>query len=514
MSTGVSSPAEGTLSREALAFVQSVGAATDLPAFVQNVRAIATVASDLEARVALLEQAIVRDVALTTKVLRIASSALNGGGTPITSVKQAIMLLGYDRVQHLSASASMFEQIEKNAPAVQDLLVLSVLTANQSLSLAIGAGYGRPEMAYLCGLFRNLGEVLVACYRATQYREWTDIVVTGGAQGVGSEEKHFGFTFDQVGLVLAQRWGMPADLVQTLRRIDPSDDTARDRLHHITQCSADLTRLTYGALQSDGALPDSAPLIESYTKALGVEAKVIHESVATARMEATPTLDTMHVSVDGWLAAREERYASKRLELELATSGESAVSNLTQPNESDSASEAEVRGVVRSLSEQRQQGDRFTVGAATAATLDAARGAGFRRSLLALSTEDFSVVKGRMGAGVGHEELLRTFAVRPQRAFGPLGEALQLREDVFIDTEVGDGKSFRRDRMLRELRPRCVALLPLVLEDKLIGCLYFDNGPDPVECSDTIKELLRAMRDHLVAAFSRHRQASAAAAAA
>ena len=57
------SGADQTLSPEAAAFVNAVGAAKNLPAFVRNVRAINSVASDERVRVALLEQAITKDVA-------------------------------------------------------------------------------------------------------------------------------------------------------------------------------------------------------------------------------------------------------------------------------------------------------------------------------------------------------------------------------------------------------------------------------------------------------------------
>jgi hypothetical protein len=79
---------------------------------------------------------------------------------------------------------------------------------------------------------------------------------------------------------------------------------------------------------------------------------------------------------------------------------------------------------------------------------------------------------------------------------------------VFVDTMRAEGRHFRRDMLLREIRPRCIALLPLVLADKLIGCLYFDNGEDSVECSDVVQTLLCTARDQLVAAFARHRSAA------
>lgn len=499
------------LSPEAEAFVRSIGSATDLPAFVRNVRAIANVAADLDARVALLEQAITTDVALTSKVLRVASSALSGTGAAITSVKQAIMLLGYDRVQHLATASSVFNQIEETAPAIKDLLVLSVLTANQSLGIAVGAGYGRPEMAYLCGLFRNLGEVLVACYRARQYLEWSDARDPASPGADGAEEAFFHFTFEEVGIALARQWGMPSELIGTLRRVPPPDQAPSDRLHHITQLSADLTRLSYCAAPEAPRAEAVGTLVDSYTEMLGVERKTVLESVLIARSDAAPTLGAMSVTVAGWMAEREERAAAVRLEAQSGELAQAALDQLTMLGEAkgdDSAAEAGLRAAVSALTAQRKDATAFTIGAATAATLEAARSAGYRRALLALSTEDFKLVRGRMGAGPGSEDLVRGFIVRPMAACGPLGAALEARMDLFVDVASNEGRSFRRDRVLKDLQARCVAVLPLVLENRLMGCLYFDNGSDPLDASQTLRELLCAMRGHLVAAFARHRQAA------
>jgi hypothetical protein len=45
----------------------------------------------------------------------------------------------------------------------------------------------------------------------------------------------------------------------------------------------------------------------------------------------------------------------------------------------------------------------------------------------------------------------------------------------------------------------------MVIESKLIGCLYFDSTIESVPSSETGRQLLRDLRDSLVAAFARHR---------
>jgi hypothetical protein len=146
----------------------------------------------------------------------------------------------------------------------------------------------------------------------------------------------------------------------------------------------------------------------------------------------------------------------------------------------------------------------------TNATLRAACEAGFERGVLGLSTEDFKLVRGRVGIGAGSSELARTFLLRPTAAFGPLGAALQARTDLFIELTGTDAKAYGRDRLIKEMNPSQFALLPLVLEAKLIGCLYFDSTVESVEASETSQWLLRNLRDQLVAAFATHRAAVAA----
>ncbi|MDZ7632014.1 MAG: hypothetical protein U5K74_11895 [Gemmatimonadaceae bacterium] len=330
----------------------------------------------------------------------------------------------------------------------------------------------------------------------------------------GAEAEVFGFTFDEVGMALAQQWGMPAELVATLCRVAPPDQPPSDRLHHITQCSADLTRLTYatGATEEHGTQVES--LVSAYTRVLGVEPKKIRESLASAQLDSAPTLNTMQLTLDGWKTAREERAAALLRPAE-ATAEEAlqSLASLCEPTESDSASEATVRAAVGALTAVRQHDEAFTIGGATVATLDAARSAGYRRALLALSTEDFKLVRGRMGAGPGHEELLRGFIVRPLSSCGPLGAALQNRTDLFVDVGTAEGRRYKTDRVLKELQSRSLAMLPLVIENKLMGCLYFDNGTEPLEVTDTLRALLLTMRDHLVAAFAKHRSGGVSSAA-
>lgn len=527
-SSSASADSPGELSPEAEAFVNSVGSATDLPAFVRNVRSIGTVAQNTDARVALLEDAIVQDVALSARMLRIANSAAQstaGPGASIDSVRQAIMLLGYDRVQHLSMASSVFEKLEKDSPSVRELMVESVLAANHSVQLAMTAGYPMPEQAYLCALFRRLGEVLVACYRSRQYQVWTQRLQAGAPAHDGAEAAVFQFTFDDVGVALAKKWGMPASVIRTMR---PYNGAALDgaQLHAITQCSVDVARVMYGAAPAPhGMTVDD--IRERYTKDLGVDVKSMGECLEPALAAARPTLSGMQVDLEHWLEKREQSLTAVRERIKdggyrdpsesstpeaLEHEAIARVQERLAPNATDTPQETKLRDAVRELVQHRQQQSAsLTVGSVTTSTLQAACEAGYERGVLGISSEDFKLIRGRMGIGAGGHELARNFLLRPAASFGPIGAALQARTDLFVDLTGADAKTYCRDRLVKELSPIHFALLPLVLEGKLLGCLYFDGKKHAMEASSTSRQLLSDLRDQLVAAFARHRASAAAA---
>lgn len=569
-SLGAEHDAPPKVSPEALAFVRAIGAGGDLPAFVKHVRTITQVASDMKVRVQMLEDAIVKDVALTAKVLRIANASLWGGGARVGSVKQAILLLGFDRVQHLSSAASVFDHLQKKAPAVEELLALSVLTANQSIHLAAEAGFSKAEVAYLCGLFRHLGEVTVAVHRVSQYGQWLRRSEQTPPPAPGAEQEILGFTFDDVGVALAHQWKLPSEVVNSLRRLDPSLVDASSPLHTITQLSAELTTAVYRDASPQS--PRFEQAMKAFAHPLNLSTDTVMEAAQSAFADSRGTIKTMEIGgksskmegrlkvaaarvapaapgvvgaplvaaggdmgaedgelADGTWDEVEDDIASSRdgaragaPKREAATRPRSLLTHgqydetdepAWQPNhdryaaqDSDTQEEADARSVLREVAEQRLAGAGFDLGTVTRSAMSAICMAGYERVLLALSSEDFLTVRGRVGSGTGHEQLIRHFLVRPIASAGPLGAVLHGRTDTFASCEGTAGKAWRRDRTLYELAPRSFGVLPLVLDDKLLGCLYFDTRSKALDMSDSLREMLQEIRDHLVAAFARHRR--------
>ncbi len=535
---------------EARQFLESIGARTDFPSFAANVQSITGVSRDLEAQIQRLHEAIVQDVSLTAKILQISNTvAFKSGGSTITSVHQAILLLGFERVRHLALAATVFEHLTRKAPVVRELMSLSLITANQSFLLATQAGYPKPEVAYLCGMFNNIGEVLVACYRPRDYASWLAFLARSGRRGAGLERKTLGVTFDEISTALAIQWRMPREIVCTMRGNTTYGSDDSRALATVTRLSVELTNAIYryDIAGTPGALNH---ILIKYARPLELNEKLVREAAETALADSRSTLDAVRASVDGmrltaqiavatqtfgeiatraaarasagdlrggelhgaelhgggWpdgesIGQRQAGYASDSYGTGSGLDdGEHDVEYHAEPQ----SREARTRDALRAMRATTGDGDELEVGRVSRAALEAICGAGYRRALLALSTDDFARVRARLGAGEAYEGAMRDFLVRLNTGTSSLATAINKRTEIFTDAV--DWPEMRRDGLLRVLAPKSFGLLPLVHDDRLLGCLYFDDPVETVEASDELRELMRGLRDQLVAAFAAQRQ--------
>ncbi len=65
-------------------------------------------------------------------------------------------------MKDIAVGAAVFEHLNNRSAVLKELMATSVITANQSVKLCVPDGVTQVETAYLCGIFRNLGELVVA----------------------------------------------------------------------------------------------------------------------------------------------------------------------------------------------------------------------------------------------------------------------------------------------------------------------------------------------------------------
>lgn len=513
-------------------FLQEISSREDVPAFVRNVEQIHVVVHDPKARVQLLNAAIMDDIALSLKVLRIANSAIfAAAGRTVQTVYQAIMLLGFDRMKDIAVGTSVFEQFQSRSADLRELTACAVLTANQSLVLCIRTGFPRAELAYLCGIFRNLGELVCAYYRPTEYAAYKAKPRADDTESAEAERETFGFRFDEVGQAIARQWGLPPAITDAMYR-PPNLVVARGdgpgTLAAITQLSADLTTAIYRGIPWEQQ-PRLRGTIARYGRGLGLDDRGALDAAREALEESVGALQETNAELDpdGFRdrldyvrelvlgpgegeAPRRRSTAKGRVIADPDQPGDDAVASANwcfgadDPLPAPLPTAEDCNAAATSLRDAVAGGRPLGTDEAVFRTLAALLDFGFQRATLLLAADGHTRLRVRTALGEGSEYLgdrLNLTLVPPN---GALALAVVRKEDIFA--ELKTGSPFRADPFVRRLRSASFTMLPVVVAGQTIGALFADSVRRPLEFADGVREPLLDVRNSLQMAFERLRE--------
>jgi len=396
------SPVEGRLQR--------ILADVDFPAISNDALEALKEVPDDESSIQRLANIVLREYALTVKVLRTANSAhYRRTDKHIRSAAHAMLLLGAGTVRHLAASLLLFEHYRKRSPGLKELMLLSLLTANHARELALLRGLPDPEEANLCGMFRNLGEVLVAAYFPRDYARILQAMEQRGCGQAAAAFEVLGFPYEALGEAMARNWGMPDRVVAGIRS---AGTQASDDLLAITAFAHELTTAVYRR-DADPARDGVTEVLARFAKRLKLGRDEVGGVLQSALKETRATFAAANVTLDG-LTLRKQQHAA------LAALG--SHESLAIDDESGDAAPGagrettadplqlvrlELRGEVERMA---MPGSGEVLSRVILTALEAAfRGGPFQRVVLCMMTTDHRQLKARNGLGAGVESLLDRF---------------------------------------------------------------------------------------------------------
>lgn len=154
-----------------------------------------------------------KDQVLAAKVLRLVNSGFYGFRTPITTITQAMVLLGFDVVKTLVLSASVLDILELMNKYLLGLWEHSLATARVANALADRMRLPNPEEIAVAGLLHDLGKVIIAQRFPAENREIRAVVESGQHLQFDAERMVLGVTHPEVGMWLLRKWGLPDKLI-------------------------------------------------------------------------------------------------------------------------------------------------------------------------------------------------------------------------------------------------------------------------------------------------------------
>ncbi len=508
---------------------------SDFPAMSEQILRVQNLASSDSESIDGLTNEILKDVALTNKVLRIVNSAhfSHVGAGHINTVSRAVSLIGFAGIRNVAMSLVLLDHMENKAHANQlkgeflrALLAASLATDLRPPQLREG------EEVFIGALFQNLGRMLTEFYlpdEAQQVRQ-----AMAGPRPPNEEmaaKAVLGITYEALGQGVGKAWGLPDTMLKLMRKVAtvppsrPPADTM-ERMHWVTGAANELADVFLHA-------PDDqlATLVRKtsarYAAVLGQSTDAIEHAAIQARDKLATTADAIGLRVPAKSPAARLLNAPspQAVEPETGVPGAAALTATPQPSPMATTSAAgtppqvtlaaaEAVRQTEQMSALLAQGiqdvsnalvaDQVNLNDVLRMILESMyRAMSFRMVLLCLKDARTGVLQGRLGLGDGAAEAARLFKVDPNEAHN----LFTLVSNKGLDTLIHQTAEAKVTQNLpawyrQHIHAGSFMLLPLQLKGAPFGLIYADKAlADSITLDDKGLSLLKTLRNQAVMAF-------------
>jgi HD-like signal output (HDOD) protein len=194
--------------------IRSVGNVPPLPQAAHKALALVR---DPESNISDLARVIALDQVMAGLVLRWANSAYYSVGHQVSTVHQALIMLGMSTTGNLILSKMMYGVMDKALPGYElergQLWRRSVGTATGAQLLASRFGTKVADEAYHAGLLCDIGKLAIEMLLREQ-----DLDQPDWQKGAfdHAETEHFGLDHAEVGGLIARHWQLPESLIDAI----------------------------------------------------------------------------------------------------------------------------------------------------------------------------------------------------------------------------------------------------------------------------------------------------------
>jgi len=167
-----------------------------------------------------VSQLISTDQALTAKILKLANSAFYGFPRGISTVNQAVVVLGFETVKSLGLSISVLERfaVEEITSSFdrQKFWEHSISCGVAARLLAEKFNYHLRGEAFSCGILHDVGKLILSQYFAEEFNQVLLMSEEEYIHISKAEERVLGVTHTDIGRWLAEKWNLPSSLISAI----------------------------------------------------------------------------------------------------------------------------------------------------------------------------------------------------------------------------------------------------------------------------------------------------------
>jgi serine/threonine protein kinase len=503
---------------------------SDFPAMSDAIGRIQRLTASENGSLASLSNEILKDVALTHKLLRLVNTVQfsHAGGGSISTVSRAVALVGFSGIRNLALSLILLERMENKAHAQQlrEEFLRSLMAASLARELCLNPR--EAEEAFLCAMLHNLGRSLSEFYfpeEAQQIRRITRTERIAQATGLAApplseaaaSTQVLGMSYEQLGLGVARQWGLPESLQRSMRRPEGEAPTRRaehadERQRWLAHAANDVADVI---LHTDPAEAHARvhAMAQRYARVLGVSAQTFDVAADQARQRLAQVADAMGIQLS-------KNSHARRLLAPLSPSVDDSLAahqlqatQILEPTQSLSAQQLTREQAVEMMAAGIQDitnvmVENFKLNEVLRMILETIyRALGFRRVVFCLRDPKLEALTGRFGLGDGVEAVAPLFRVPLRLADGANADLFAAVCQKGADTLIADATSPKIAERLPlwyrgEVRAPSFLLLPMTLKGLPFALIYADKArAGGIDLGEKELQLLRTLRNQAVMAF-------------
>ena len=508
---------------------------SDFPALSESVSSINKVAQSDKDSVQKLSSTILRDFALTNKILKLVNSAYfrTAGGGSISTVSRAILVLGFDAVRNLAITVMLFEHLQKS-PAKQRLMeefVRSNFAALIARDLGKKVGNYDGELGFICGLFHSLGRILAQFYFPEEADEVRRVAQQKNLSETRASAQVLGISYEELGIGITRSWGFPVMIVGSMEHLPEGEvrkpHTIEDRLRLTSGAASDIgDAISHGTAEDRKKSFDQ--IVHRFGAHTGLDHAELHKVIERSYVELVEFSRVVRVDIAHTSFGKQVKAISgKGLAAALADEASSAAgmaSTLGGTSLEPHAVTAVVPGMDDSGEMDTEGGGADAQSILAAGIQDISntlvedfklndilriiletmyRAMGFRRVILCVRDAKTNAMTGRFGFGPDASEVLKSFRFTLKAPPDVFIASLTKGVDIMISNVDDDHIKARIPAWYRQaISAKTFVLLPLCLKGSPVAMIYADREhPGEIVISEKELGLLRTLRNQAVLAI-------------
>ncbi|HOQ32984.1 MAG TPA: HDOD domain-containing protein [Candidatus Hydrogenedens sp.] len=207
----------------------------EVPAFPSNTARILNKINNKESQILDIAREIELDPTLTANILKLANSAYFAGPKKISTIREAVVLLGINRIQQMIIASAIFPTVVKplrgyDLPA-GELIRHLVGTAIASELLSKELKIDIPPYTFTVGLLHDIGKIVLGTFIEIDAEPILKKAYEEKVSFEKAEKEILGIDHSEIGALLMQEWHFPNNLVQPiLYHHDPDNAPEEYRL--------------------------------------------------------------------------------------------------------------------------------------------------------------------------------------------------------------------------------------------------------------------------------------------